>query len=128
MKWITDKVPVIWMEDSCGFVALNQFNDYMGALVLDTITENSTTCTFVIENPIVLKHKFLHLSCSYVFDVLGKKKAYVQVASNNERSLKFVKKIGFEEQCTLKDAFRDGVDCVILELTRDKCKYLLDEE
>ena len=108
-------------------VAVDKDLGYMGAFIMDTWTENSVSCTFVVENPIVLKHGLLKAACSYVFEERGKKKAFVQVASNNLKSLKFVKHIGFIEQYRLKDAFKDGVDCVILELVKANCKYLLDE-
>ena len=125
--WIKSRVPVLAIEDTCGIVAVDEDGQYVGAGVLDTWTENSVTCTFVVDNPFVLKGGFLKAVCSYVFEERGRKKAFVQIASNNTKSLRFVKHIGFQEQCRLKDAFKDGVDCVIMELVRENCKYLLSE-
>jgi len=120
-------VPVLAVEDSCGIVAVKAGRIYVGACVMDTWTPNSVTCTFVIENPMVLRGGFLNACCSYIFEERGRNLAYVQVAENNPKSLKFVKHIGFEEKCRLENTFKDGVGCVILELKKENCKYLLDE-
>ena len=125
--WIKKNVPCLAVEDSCGIVAVNNAQNYVGACVMDTWTGNAVTCTFVIDNRFVLRGGFLNMVCSYIFEERGVQIAYVQVADNNLKSLKFVKHIGFKEVARLKDTFKDGVGCVILELTKDKCNYLLEE-
>ena len=125
--WIKTRVPVLAVEDSCGIVAVKTGRIYVGACVFDTWTKNTVTCTFVIDNPMVLRSEFLNMCCSFALEDSGKKKAFVQVASNNIKSLKFVKHIGFIEQHRLKDVHGDGIDNVILEMTRETCNYLLKE-
>ena len=125
--WIKRRLPVLAVEDSCGIVAVKTGRIYVGACVMDNWTANSVQCSFVVENPLVLREGFLRMCCSYVFEECGKKKAYAQVASNNVKSLKFVKHIGFVEQCVLKDVYGDGIHCVILELVKENCNYLLEE-
>ena len=125
--WIKKRVPVLAVEDSCAIVAVKVGGIYAGACVFDTWTKNSVTCTFVIDNPMVLRTGFLNLCCSYALEVEGRQKVFVQLASNNEKSLKFVDHIGFIEQHRLKDVYGDGIDNVILELTKETCNYLLDE-
>ncbi len=125
--WAKKRVSVLAVEDSCGIVAVKTGGTYVGVCIMDTWTENSVTCTFAIDNPMVLRGGFLNACCSYIFEECGKKQAYVQVAENNLKSLKFVKHIGFEEKCRLENTFKDGVGCVILELKKENCKYLLKE-
>lgn len=45
------------------------------------------------------------------------------VPANNTKALSVDKKIGFKEVTRLKDAFKQGVDYVLLEMRKEDCKY-----
>ena len=126
-EWLKTKVPILQVEDSCGVAALDSSGQYVAACVMDNWTNNSVMCTFAIESPSALKEGFLRLCCSFIFEEQGRKTIYAQIADNNKKSLKFVRHMGFIELFRLPDYFEDGVGSVILSLTKDNCKYLLDE-
>jgi len=125
--WFNSKLPVLAVEDSCGFLALSDSGDYIGGCVLDNWTDTSVQGHFLIENPLIIRSKFLHVIGTYIFEERGKKLAYALIPGDNEKALKFNSHIGFTEVARLKGAFKEGVDCVILELKKENCVYLLDE-
>ena len=125
--WIKKHVDCLAIEDMCGIVAVNEHGEYMAAAVFDTWTGNSVSVSFAIANPLVLRSDFLELISSYVFEERGANIAYAQVPENNVKALKFNEHFGFKEVARLKDTFKDGVGCVILELTKENCKHLLKE-
>jgi hypothetical protein len=44
--------------------------------------------------------------------------------SNNTKSLKFNKKLGFVEVFRIEDGFDEGVDYVIQELRKENCRWI----
>ena len=59
----------------------------------------------------------------YPFNVCKVGKIIVPVSSANITSIKFVEKMGFQEEARIKDAMADG-DMVILTMPKERCKYL----
>lgn len=49
------------------------------------------------------------------------------VPSDNSKALAVDKKIGFREVTRLKDAFKLGVDYVLLEMRKEDCNYYSEE-
>lgn len=126
-EWFNQQVPVLAVEDSCGIVAINEKNEYIGGCVLDNWTETSVQCSFLIESPMLLRDKFFHKCATFIFNEMGRELVYVLVPSDNEKSLNFVTRMGFIEQARLIGAFKEGVDYVILELRKENCRHLLAE-
>ena len=60
---------------------------------------------------------------NYPFNVCKVGKIIVPVSSANITSIKFVEKMGFQEEARIKDAMQDG-DMVILTMPKERCKYL----
>ena len=125
--WFNKKVPVLAVEDSCGIVAINNEGEYIGGCVMDNWTTTSVQCSFLIDNPMLLRDKFFHKCATYIFNEMDRILVYVLVPGDNEKSLSFVTRMGFIEQARLKGAFKEGVDYVILELKKENCRHLLAE-
>lgn len=62
----------------------------------------------------------------YVFKTAGLKVVLGLVPSNNERALKFDKHVGFRQVARIDGAHPDGA-LVVLELRREDCRYLREE-
>lgn len=99
--WVTDEIEaVVWYED---------FN------------KRSVTCHIYLENG--LNKQYLHTIFDYPFVQLGVNKIIAPVVSSNDKSVEFVKKLGFEEQARLLDVFPTG-DLLFFVMSKDKCRFL----
>ena len=125
--WVQSVQPIIRCEDTCGIMAIDlNAGETVGGIIFDNFTNNSVQTHFMISNCMVLKHGFLQEGYDYIFNVMKKKFMYGFIPGDNEKALKFNKHMGWVEKLRLSDAFSDGVDYVVMELTKDKCRYLPD--
>lgn len=124
-NWMRKHVPVLRVEDTSGIVAIDlEKNETVGMVLFDNWTRNSVQSHIAITDSRVLKYGFIQECLDYVFNVRGKKKLYGLVAGDNIKALKLDKHIGFVEVARLNEAYDDGVDYVILEMTRESSKYI----
>jgi len=99
--WVTDQIEsVVWYED---------FN------------QKSVTCHIYLEKG--LNKQYLSTIFDYPFVQLGVDKIVCPVVSSNDKSIEFVKKLGFEEQARLLDVFPTG-DLLFFVMSKDKCRFL----
>jgi hypothetical protein len=99
----------------------------VGACVADSFTVTTCIVHIAVINPMILRHGFLQQIAEYLFIDRDRLKIIGIVPSDNEKALKLNKHIGFEKVAQLKDFYDVGVDYVILELERDKCRWLQKE-
>lgn len=123
--WFKQRVPLLRVEDTKGITAIDlDANKTVAMVILDNWTQNGVQCHIAIDDPMVLRHGFLEECMDYVFNVCGKKKAWGLIPADNEKALKLNKHMGFVEVVRLKDGYADGVDSVIMEMTRETSKYI----
>lgn len=60
----------------------------------------------------------------YPFNRLGLKTVTVVIDSDNKRSLRYVKKLGFKEVCRFEGCHDDGGDVVILKMDKAECRWI----
>lgn len=60
----------------------------------------------------------------YAFEDLGCKRITAYVESDNEKSLHLLKRLGFEVECTMKDAGAGGGDIVLHRMVKQDCRML----
>jgi RimJ/RimL family protein N-acetyltransferase len=126
--WFNVQVPVLTVEDSCGMVAVDEdTGEYVGGVVFDNWTDTSVMAHFCITSAAVLRSGFYDLATDYVFEERGRRMIFASVPSQYEKALKFLPKVGFIEQFRLKDAFKEGIDCVILELKKENVVRIVKE-
>lgn len=123
--WINSQVPILLVEDTTGIIMFDKRTlKPLAACVLDNITANSTQAHFMITTPIVFKHGLLQLCFGYIFDALGVNYVYGLVPGDNEKAIKFNKRLGFTEKVALPEAFKPGVDYLLMELKKENCNFL----
>lgn len=123
--WVNKQVPVLQVEDTRGIVMLDlENNETVAACILDNLTDNSVQAHFMVTKPIAFKHGLLQECFDYIFNVLGVKYVYGLVPGDNVKALKLNKHMGFTEKVRLPEAFKNGVDYVLMELKKEECKYL----
>ncbi len=123
-KWFCERNPLSLVPDMTSILAYDpDTKKNLACCVMDTWTAGSCQVHFAIDNPFVIRHGFFEEVSKFVFDTSGRLAMYGLVPSDNKKALSVDKKIGFREITRLKDAFKHGVDYVLLELRREDCKF-----
>ncbi len=121
---IQEVLPVLWVEDTTGLVAIDHEGTLVGAALMDNWTNNSVQMHFLTKSAMVLKHGFIEAAFDIVFNEVGMKYVYGMVPGDNEKALKLNKHMGFTEKTRLENGWADGVDYIVMELKRENCRYL----
>lgn len=111
-------------DSTGGIVAIDDNGVPQGVMLLDTWAENSVIGHTAIQHPMVLREMSEVLR--YVFDTCDKGMLLGMIISNNKKSLRFHKHIGFTELYRIIDGYALGVDIVLVQLLRENCRYLND--
>jgi len=125
-RWLAARARPVRCEDTEGFIALRG-NTIVGAVAMDSWTTNSCLGHIAIEDPFVLRHGFLELAFNFAFHYAGRGIMYGMTPANNEKALRFNKKIGFKELYRLCDGYRVGIDYVLQEMRRETCRWIRPE-
>ena len=111
-------------EDTKGITALDGDNVPQAVCVFDSWSHNSCIIHIWINNPFVLKHGFAEEVFNFVFsEESGRTKIIGITPSDNLKAVKFIKNIGFKEVYRISDGYKVGVDYVVTEMNKDKCRY-----
>ena len=109
-------------EDTRGIVAVQ--DDIPQAIaVFDNWSFNSCMIHIWIESAFVLKHGFAEEVFKFAFSD-GRTLVIGITPSDNPKALKFIKHIGFVEVYRIKDGYKKGVDYVVTEMHKEKCRYI----
>jgi hypothetical protein len=123
--YVQEHIPgFLYVEDVRGIVALR--NGKIGAMYLfDNWTQTGCLGHHIITNRRVLVEGLMEEVWGWVFSPAGAKRYKVvgSVASDNEPSLKWAKRMGFKELFRIESSICLGVDQVVLEMTKDDCRY-----
>lgn len=92
-------------------------------VLFDCWTGNAVTMHQWCEAPRYFSRAMIRECFRYAFEIGGKEIAIGLVRSDNQTALRLDKGLGFEEVATIKDAHAPGVDMIILQLRRDKCRW-----
>jgi RimJ/RimL family protein N-acetyltransferase len=123
--WFTQYNPIKRCEDTGGIVAWNpETGERLAACITDNWRPNSVQCHTVIRNRMVLRRGFLEHCFNFMFNVGKVSKIYAFVPGTNRRAVKLNKKLGFTVKTTLDDAFAVGIDLLLMELTRENCRFI----
>jgi RimJ/RimL family protein N-acetyltransferase len=68
--------------------------------------------------------KLLKEAFTYPFVQCKRIVAYGVIPSDNERALKFIRHVGFQEITRLRDGWSSGVDLVVNEIRPGTCRWL----
>lgn len=123
--WVRAHVPVIRAEDTTGIIAQDiETGNIVGAAIFDNWSASSVQAHFMITSPMVLRHGLLEEAFSYVFTQQNMKVMIGFIAENNEKALKLNAHMGFEVIHRIPDGYEPGVDFVLMQLTKEYCRYL----
>lgn len=120
---IRKRVPIKLVEDTQGIVARDESGDLAGAVVFDNFSYSSVQCHQVIVKPLLLRHGFFEEVCRHAYDTCGKHQIIGLVSSDDEKVLKFNKKIGFVETARIPNGHSIGIDTVVMTMTAEQCNF-----
>lgn len=98
--------------DADGLVAGVIYESWNGA---------SVVCHIAVDG--VMTGAYLAAIFDYPFNRLGVNKIIAPIAESNEKSIKFVQKLGFRKEAQLLDAHPDG-SLFLFTMSREQCKYI----
>jgi len=97
----------------------------MGICLFDTWTANSCQIHIWIDNPVIIKHGFLHEIFGFVFgESSGRTMVVGFTPSDNPKALKFINHVGLKEITRIPDVYGDGIDAVLTTLTKQDCRWI----
>ncbi len=123
--WIQRRAQCILCEDTQGVTAYEtETGKVLACCAIDSFTENSCSTHMAIDNSMVLRHGFLEEISRHLFVTCGRSNIISLIPSTNKRTLRFNKHVGFKEVARVPNAIADGIDYVVMQMTRDECKWL----
>lgn len=119
-RWIHRRTGIIHVSDVKG-IAVELNGKIIGVCACDSWTATSVQIHIAIDNPICLKNnRFQNEVFDYIFNQAGRQIAIGLVPANNEKALRFDRKIGFTESCRIRDGYEMGIDLVIMTLHKSE--------
>ena len=124
--WIAARAECVYCADSKGMVAYED-GKLVGAVAFDHWSHNSVHIHIAVDNMLIFKHGWPEAVFDYIFNQCDKGIILGITPACNERSVRFIKHIGFVEVFRLKDGFEEGIDFVVTEYRKENCKYIRKE-
>ena len=107
-------------------IVISRTNDYgklLGGVVFYDFTKRSISMHVAGFSPTWISRTMLWVTFDYPYRQLGCESIFCQVKSTNERTLKFIKKIGFRHEVTIEGVFEDA-DLVVNRMRGSTCRWL----
>lgn len=118
--WLHARTGINYISDTKGVAAESNKGTILGVCACDTWTITGCQIHIAIDNPICLKNeRFQKEVFNYIFGVARRKMAIGIIPANNERALRFDRKLGFREVYRIPDGSDEGVDLVIMILRKE---------
>ena len=118
--FIAEKLNMVWTPENS--TTIGWIGEEIESVVwYEDYNKKSVTCHIYLGKG--LNKQYLATIFDYPFIQLGVDKIIAPVISSNDKSVEFVKKLGFEEQARLLDVFPTG-DLLFFVMSKDKCKFL----
>ena len=121
--WVCAQVPVIACQDTSGIIA-TKAGEPVAACILDNWSHSSVQFHIMITNPFVLRCGFMEVCADHVFNKCNRESIYGYIPADNVKSVRLAEHVGFKVVVRLKDAWKKGVDYLIVEMRKDDCKFL----
>ena len=118
--WVVENIACLWVEDTCGVVALEDSGKIAGAVILDNWTCTSVTTHFALSNPMAIRRGLFDETYKYVFETSGRRMMVGVTPSDRTKALKLVKHLGWTEIHRYADGFDEGVDLVYSRYTKEQ--------
>ena len=120
-QWVAKRIRGGYFEGRSEAIGLKRNGELVAGVIYENWNHKSIWCHIAIEGR--LTPEYLAAIFDYPFNTCQVEKIIVPVGSENEESLRLVKKMGFAEEARVKDGMADG-DLILFTLAKKDCKYL----
>lgn len=118
--WVASQMYGMYAEGQSQAIGLERNGKLVAGVIYEDWNHRSIVCHIAA---IRLTREFLQEACGYAFNVCGVNKIIAPVDSDNEKARRFVQKMGFVLEATIRDATARG-DFLLFTMTRQQCRYL----
>jgi RimJ/RimL family protein N-acetyltransferase len=119
--WTAKKVDGGYYEERSRSIGLKKDGEFVAGVIYENWHGKSITCHIAVTGR--MTPAYLFAIFDYPFNVCKVGKMIAPVSSANIASIRFVEKMGFQEEARIIDAMADG-DMVIFTMPKERCKYL----
>lgn len=98
----------------------------LAGVLYDGWLPNSVQAHMYVPSPIACRHLLPH-AFRYPFVQEERGVLWSFIRSDNARSLKMARHLGFSEEGRVRDGYAVGVDLVRVEMRRENCRWLREE-
>lgn len=120
-QYVANHCKMVWTPDNSQAIGLIKDNEIVAGVWYEDFNGQSVTCHIAITGK--MTRKYLSTIFNYPFVQLGVNKIVCPIGSNNDKSIRLVKNMGFEEQARLLDVF-PSEDLLFFVMSKDKCRFL----
>ena len=117
--WVARKIFGPWTGAPA--IGLERGGEIVAGVIYENWNRRSVTCHIAVQG--LMTPAYLAAIFHYPFVHLGCDKIIAPVAEGNEESIRFVRKLGFQEECRILDAHPDG-SLLIFTMTRQECRFI----
>jgi hypothetical protein len=116
-NWMTQQTQIPWSTDLRTIAAIREDGSIAAAVAFGSWTPESCFMHVAFDTPHSLTKGLLKAALEYPIKSIGVKAVYGLTPKDFDRAIRFNKRVGFKQ-------IAETVDCVLLELRREDCKYL----
>ena len=126
--WVKARAHPMQVDDSQGIVAYEDTTGKIaGIVIMDSWTGSGCQCHFAIDNPICIRRGLFREVAHHVHITCGRKYIFGLIPANNEKAYKFDLKMGFKEVARIPDGFNEGVDYIVVRMSKAENRWLPEE-
>ncbi len=119
-KWVADKIKGVFHPGSTA-IGLEHKQAIVAGVIYEQWNGRSLVAHMAASGR--LTPAYVAAIFDYAYNVCGVHKVILPVASQNLRSGKFVRKLGFREEARIRDASPEG-DIILYTLKKQDCRFL----
>ena len=116
-QWMTRQTQIPWATDLRTIAAIRDNGEIAAAVAFGSWTPESCFMHVASDTPHSLTKGLLKAAFEYPFESIGVKAIYGLTPKDLDTAIRFNRKIGFKQ-------IGETVDCVLLEMRRENCRYL----
>lgn len=121
--WVAQQINGSFSPDSCEAIAVARDGVIQAGVMYDQWNKRSIMAHIAVSGR--MTPAFLAAIFDYPFNECGVTKVICPITSDNARSIRLCKHMGFTQEARIKDAAPTG-DVLLFTLTKSACRFLKD--
>ena len=126
--WVEKRAHPTRCADTQGIVAYDDSTlQIAGIVIMDSWTASGCQAHFAIDKPMCIRRGLFSEVAHHVHVVCGRKYIFGLIPADNDRAYKFDLKMGFKEVSRVPDGYAEGVDYIVVRMSREENRWLPEE-